>query len=595
MPHDNGAESEDESLPSSAGGSDSGGDTVADDPEPASDSTPRRPDPAATRHSSRAEALKSVDYSAKHHPQDSRLPFYQRRAQRSRRQSTHVSPQPQPSRRSKKRSGSTQADRSGEIGSTSPEPSSRPSKKLRVLSDRREPKKTAGGKDKSKDSKAKSKIVEAVLVNSSTDVDDIVELAIMGSQVSGKARGPSGVIEEHTAQVSARREDHGTQPDDQQDEAIDDPCHDLDMISASLDDVVPGSEAGDLEDPLPGHHHSDNNSAAGDRAAPDEAAQRQEQQRTTDHSLPGSSHGEDGVCTDAVATHHEGSSECAAIHSSNLKPVQLSSSSTLAASKGNAGSRTASTSSTLVAAMDHIQAQADVFHPPSEFEEQLAITDNLTERLEEGRDQISEAEIQDSDGCDQRSEAGYGMPRLEDVESDGLPSTNGPGPLYESADASMANGQTDKTPTATRPDSREAKTTSLQSNTHGYPSPLQSFDGTSSSRTPKKLSTQCHHPVASNRTADGQGAAEHLGSTQLDGAAEESHLQEHLGDGSDEDADWVTSSLDAPDDPGEPDQSGKSVTKEATADDSQESLSTESGVAANSLLLTAGTSSDRSD
>ncbi|KAM0716851.1 hypothetical protein Q7P37_006703 [Cladosporium fusiforme] len=47
----------------------------------------RKPDPRATRHSNRAEAQKSVNYSKSHHPQDYALPGFQHRAKRGKRKS----------------------------------------------------------------------------------------------------------------------------------------------------------------------------------------------------------------------------------------------------------------------------------------------------------------------------------------------------------------------------------------------------------------------------------------------------------------------------------------------------------------------------
>lgn len=47
----------------------------------------RKPDPRATRHSNRAEAKKSVNYSKSHHPQDYALPGFQHRAKRGKRKS----------------------------------------------------------------------------------------------------------------------------------------------------------------------------------------------------------------------------------------------------------------------------------------------------------------------------------------------------------------------------------------------------------------------------------------------------------------------------------------------------------------------------
>ena len=74
----------DDSLPSSANGSD---DEASDDDEgPQSMELPvRTQDPRATRRSTRSEANKTVNYSRKHHPQDHGLPGHQSKARRLRR------------------------------------------------------------------------------------------------------------------------------------------------------------------------------------------------------------------------------------------------------------------------------------------------------------------------------------------------------------------------------------------------------------------------------------------------------------------------------------------------------------------------------
>lgn len=73
-------ETSDDSLPSSAKGSDEESKDSEVEILPA-----RTPDPRATRHSKRAEAKKTVDYSRNHHPQDRSLPGYQHKARLLRR------------------------------------------------------------------------------------------------------------------------------------------------------------------------------------------------------------------------------------------------------------------------------------------------------------------------------------------------------------------------------------------------------------------------------------------------------------------------------------------------------------------------------
>lgn len=80
---DNG-ETSDDSMPSPTESSDreEGDEEASSDLE---ELPVRTPDPRAIRHSTRAEANKSVNYSRKHHPQDHALPGHQRKAKRLRR------------------------------------------------------------------------------------------------------------------------------------------------------------------------------------------------------------------------------------------------------------------------------------------------------------------------------------------------------------------------------------------------------------------------------------------------------------------------------------------------------------------------------
>lgn len=82
---DDDAETDEESLPSSAksqdessGDEDSDSDSSEEEKEPAQ----RQPDPKATRHSKRSATSKAVSYSTKHHPQDASLPGYQHKARK---------------------------------------------------------------------------------------------------------------------------------------------------------------------------------------------------------------------------------------------------------------------------------------------------------------------------------------------------------------------------------------------------------------------------------------------------------------------------------------------------------------------------------
>lgn len=100
LPGDN-AETDEESLHSSALVGDESGDEESSDEEDVP--APRVPDPNATRHPGRVAALNTVNYSRKHHPQDHSLPGYQHKARKlknlKKRFDQTASPAPKPGRR----------------------------------------------------------------------------------------------------------------------------------------------------------------------------------------------------------------------------------------------------------------------------------------------------------------------------------------------------------------------------------------------------------------------------------------------------------------------------------------------------------------
>lgn len=77
----------------SGSGSEADGDDADDAGEDADILPARVPDPGATRHSSRSEARKSVNYSRAHHPQDHSLPGYRHLAKRRKRALPAAKPQ----------------------------------------------------------------------------------------------------------------------------------------------------------------------------------------------------------------------------------------------------------------------------------------------------------------------------------------------------------------------------------------------------------------------------------------------------------------------------------------------------------------------
>lgn len=80
LPEDD-AETDEESLPTSARDSDASSESHNNESSDEEVETIERiPDPRATRHSGRSAAQKTVDYSSKHHPQDHSLPGHQHKA-----------------------------------------------------------------------------------------------------------------------------------------------------------------------------------------------------------------------------------------------------------------------------------------------------------------------------------------------------------------------------------------------------------------------------------------------------------------------------------------------------------------------------------
>lgn len=137
-----------DTIPSDAKGSD---DEESDEDESSSDTSPgRNPDPRATRHSSRAEANKKVNYSRKHHPQDFGLPGHQhkaiklRRAEKKRKRNRGGISSPRSRSGTAYRDGLVVEDFDndeeeilGQGGELEPRERSKPQKRLRILSDGR--------------------------------------------------------------------------------------------------------------------------------------------------------------------------------------------------------------------------------------------------------------------------------------------------------------------------------------------------------------------------------------------------------------------------------------------------------------------------
>ena len=193
---DNEVETDEESLPSSARDSDSDQDGEDEGSSEEEDlPTQRELDPRAIRHSARGEAKKVVNYSTKIHPQDHSLPGYQHKAKQLKRsQAMGKSNAARFPPHSKKRAATSDPTSDGvESLLSEVRQLKRPHKRLSVLdNDREHAEKTQHQTKKIKETKktkeTKPSATDEVPLMLSDDVNDMVDMAIEGSQLPRPGR-----------------------------------------------------------------------------------------------------------------------------------------------------------------------------------------------------------------------------------------------------------------------------------------------------------------------------------------------------------------------------------------------------------------------
>lgn len=180
-------ETDEETLPSSAGGSDNESEASGDDAD-ASDQVAlvRRPDPKASRRSSRSQVQKTVNYSAKHHPQDARIPGFQHKARSLREAQRSASKKSKKSKPHAVVIDDEDDEAEAEDGTvdedTRTQSPPRPRKRLRILEAVRPSPRKGRRSKRTQDSNSRPK-GRRILI--SDDVDSIAEQAMRGSQAPG--------------------------------------------------------------------------------------------------------------------------------------------------------------------------------------------------------------------------------------------------------------------------------------------------------------------------------------------------------------------------------------------------------------------------
>ncbi|KAK5165116.1 uncharacterized protein LTR77_009213 [Saxophila tyrrhenica] len=174
-------ETDEESLPSSAKDGSESEDPASDEDDEDDVPLVREPDPGATRRSSRASAQTLVNYSAKHHPQDSNLPGYQHKARALRlkrkqtgRQSTSTGVHSQ----SPIEVDDDEPDAEDDAIEVAPQ--APPRKKLRVLDDNRATESKAKQRSRKRAGRGRKKASKKN--DTFSDADDYAQWAIEHSQ-----------------------------------------------------------------------------------------------------------------------------------------------------------------------------------------------------------------------------------------------------------------------------------------------------------------------------------------------------------------------------------------------------------------------------
>ena len=244
---DDHAETDEETLPSSARHSDASDESEEyGSSEEDSREMTRAPDPKATRQSTRPSKAKTVNYSAKHHPQDFALPGFQHKARRQKK----VLKQASRGRSSASKStgspvkaidltneedsdaeglddeamegeatnGASEPNGAGTNGVTSER--TKPHKTLRVLNDDRE----TGNARKPKKTKATTREVKNDLTPLSDSMNEIVRTAIEASQhlieqMGGLSSSQAHNTERYSGDGGFMPMDHNDAPENKENQA----------------------------------------------------------------------------------------------------------------------------------------------------------------------------------------------------------------------------------------------------------------------------------------------------------------------------------------------------------------------------------------
>ena len=445
VPDNSDASTNNESLPSSAKGSDSeeayaGNDSGSDVP------TYRQPDPPATRRSLRTEALKSVNYSHKHHPQDYALPGFQHKAEQRRRtaarsivnQSTSQTP------KQRKRKAIVVDDSAGEHSDDGEEERSSPRpKKFRYIREGR-PRMADDADEESND-------------ESTDGVDAIAEETNRGLHIP--PQGASGTNGGKTPTSSGRARattmantaldfmDDGAETSDSRE----DPSDDLRRLGTSMSSSQRRETRLGRAEPY--DIHAD---------ASDDGFTLMEDQR---QELVSANRVSQDVTTDAA---RDKTGTNSAHH---LQPAKSGS-----APNGEAFEQSQQGQST----SGLHKAPQDTKDPVSEFEEQFAATETRTTRtscqknLQPGPSALS---ISSREWSDQHGQPSQALDNIPSLESDNMPPTDGPDPEHESSSEPKFPGQTQLRHahggmSATPPDRITG-----EARADGCPTPIVSFDG----------------------------------------------------------------------------------------------------------------------
>ena len=253
--HDDQAETDEETLPSSARHSDARTDSEEDESSGEdSGEVTRVPDPKATRHSTRPSKAKTVNYSAKHHPQDYGLPGFQHKAKLQKmalKRATKISrssksPLNAIDLSKEEATGTESLEEAAREGDAIDGAEARPRKKLRSLEDDRE----TGNAKKSKKSTRTMREVKNNSMPLSDSIADslkiLIEVAKEGVKTSDEQF--EGMSSSHTNESERYSDDGGFMPRSRSDATENDKNEPSKLPAGSL--LVPNHSPSDLEEQI---------------------------------------------------------------------------------------------------------------------------------------------------------------------------------------------------------------------------------------------------------------------------------------------------------------------------------------------------------